>query len=246
MFPTAPALLISELEGSVKSGSLERRIRVLGRVRDLSLPSADRLNDNHIAAFGDVLVQVIERMETQALVRLSATLAECDFAPKELVRQLARHEDPSVAAPVLARSTQLSDDDLTEIANTRGQHHLLAISGRDILSETITDVLVERGDQSVSRNLAANVGARFSWCGYLTLAKHAVRDGALAEALSLRLGIPLKTLGDLLSRTTAAVRAAPLEVAPPPEMRNEVQEAIRNIAGKAGIETPNPVDYTEA
>src|SRR6185437_2284759 len=161
--------LIAELEGAVKGGSSERRLQMLRQVTDLFLSDADRLNENQIGVFDDVLVRLMERMEARALAQLSGTLSGSSAAPKEVVRQLAYHEEVSVAAPVLTRSTRLSDGDLIEIANLRGQKHLLAISGRSTLSEGVTDVLLKRGDSNVSHALAQNAGARFSDYGYATL-----------------------------------------------------------------------------
>jgi uncharacterized protein (DUF2336 family) len=144
---TAPsAVLIAELEGAVKGGSSARRIQMLRRVTDLFLSDADRLNEAQIGVFDDVLVRLIERMETQALAQLSATLSKSDLAPKEIVRQLAYHEEASVAVPVLSKSIRLSESDLIEIANTRGPQHLLAISNRAILNEPVTDALLKRGN----------------------------------------------------------------------------------------------------
>ena len=65
-------------------------------------------------------------------------------------------EDPLVAAPVLRKSSCLSDKDLLEIAKSRGQQHLLAISDRKALSEALTDALMRFGDVNVSNALARN------------------------------------------------------------------------------------------
>ena len=64
--------------------------------------------------------------------------------------------------PVLCFAGQefLDDETLIEGAKTKGQEHLLAISQRTRLSEGVTDVLVERGNQKVIISTAANAGAR--------------------------------------------------------------------------------------
>jgi uncharacterized protein (DUF2336 family) len=243
---TAPsAVLIAELEGAVKGGSSARRIQMLRQVTDLFLSDADRLNEAQIGVFDDVLVRLIERMETQALAQLSATLSKSDLAPKEIVRQLAYHEEASVAVPVLSKSIRLSESDLIEIANTRGPQHLLAISNRAILNEPVTDALLKRGNSQVSHALANNTGARFSERGYSTLVEHAQKDGALAEKLGLRLDIPINMLRELLSKATAAVRARLLKAAPA-EMRERIQQTIDTIAAQIGIEVPKAVDYTQS
>jgi uncharacterized protein (DUF2336 family) len=245
MTNSASAVLIAELEGAVTGGSPERRIKMLRQVTDLFLSDADRLNENQISVFDDVLVRLIERMESRTLAQLSNTLSNSALAPKEIVRQLAYHEEASVAVPVLSKSSRLSESDLIEIANTRGQQHLLAISNRETLNEPLTDALIKRGNLQVSHALANNTGARFSEQGYSTLVENAEKDGELAQKLGLRLDIPIATLRELLSKATAAVRAKLLKTAPV-EMRERIQQAIDAMAAQIGIKVPAPVDYTQS
>jgi uncharacterized protein (DUF2336 family) len=237
--------LIAELESAVKSGSSERRLQMLRQVTDLFLSDADRLNENQIGVFDDVLVRLMEQMEVRTLEQLGTTLSSSRVAPKETVRQLAYHQEVSVAAPVLTRSSRLSEGDLIEIANLRGPQHLLAISHRDTLSEGVTDVLLKRGDSQVSHALAKNAGARFSEFGYATLVENSEKDDALAEKLGLRLDIPLKVLRELLSRASAAVRSRLLKAAPP-AMREKIQEAIRSVVQQIASPALVPCDYTES
>jgi uncharacterized protein (DUF2336 family) len=245
MTDAASAVLIAELEGAVNGRSPERRVKMLRQVTDLFLSDADRLNENQIGVFDDVLVRLIERMESRTLAQLSTTLSNSALAPKEIVRQLAYHEEASVAAPVLSKSNRLSEGDLIEIANTRGQQHLLAISSRETLNEPLTDALIKRGNSRVSHALANNAGARFSEQGYSTLVENAEKDGELAQKLGLRLDIPIVMLRELLSKATAAVRARLLKTAAP-EMREKIQQAIDAIAAQIGIKVPTPVDYTQS
>jgi uncharacterized protein (DUF2336 family) len=245
MSTTLSAVLIAELEGAVKTGSSERRVEMLRRITDLFLSDADRLNENQIGVFDDVLVRLIERMEARTLAQLSATLCDSSAAPREVVRLLAYHEEASVAVPVLAKCNRLSESDLIQIARTRGQQHLLAISGRETLDETVTDALIKRRDTSVSHALANNTGARFSEFGYSALVESAERDGTLAEKLGLRLDIPVGMLRELLSKATAAVRGRLLKAASP-EMREQIQQALQTIAEQIGIKAPAPVDYTQS
>jgi uncharacterized protein (DUF2336 family) len=245
MSEAASTALIEELESAVQGGSSERRLQMLRQVTDLFLSDADRLNENQIGVFDDVLVRLMEQMETRALAQLGTTLSGSKTAPKETIRQLAYHEEVSVAVPVLTKSARLSEGDLIEIANLRGPQHLLAISHRDSLSEGVTDVLLRRGDSQVSHALAKNAGARFSDFGYATLVESSEKDDALAEKLGLRIDIPLKVLRELLSRASAAVRERLLKVAPP-EMRAKIQEAIRAVVEQIAAPALVPEDYTES
>jgi len=84
--------LISELEGAIQSGSKDKRVDSLRRITDLFVADANRLNDQQIDVFDDVLCHLIKRIEGKALEELSRRLAPINQAPSDVVRQLARHE----------------------------------------------------------------------------------------------------------------------------------------------------------
>ena len=104
---------------------------------------------------------------------MAQSLAPIANAPGELMRQLAHDDDIAVAGPVIAQSQRLAENDLVDIAKTKGQAHLFAISGRDGIGEAVTDVLVRRGDPEVVRNVADNQSAKLSDGGFTTLVKRA-------------------------------------------------------------------------
>jgi uncharacterized protein (DUF2336 family) len=239
------ASLISELEDAVKSGSADKRVATLRRVTELFLNDADRLNEQQIGVFDDVLVHLIQRIETKALVQLSASLAPLDKAPVEVIRSLARHDEITIAGPVLTQSSRLSEGDLVEIAKSKGQAHLLAMSGRSSLSEALTDILVERGDRQVSHRLARNSGARFSDTGFSRLVKNAETDESLAEKLGLRLDMPLALLRQLLQKATDAVRARLLASATP-ENQEQIQRALASIVHEVGREASGARDFNRS
>lgn len=235
--------MFAELEVAVTGGSSEKRVEMLRRVTDLFLNDADRLNEQKIGLFDDVLLHLIQRIETKALVQLSTNLTAVDQAPAKVIGRLARDQEISIAGPVLGQSNRLADQDLIEIAKSRGQEHMLAISGRSTLATSVTDVLVERGDRNVTHRLARNSGARFSEAGFATLVKKAESDGGLAEKLGQRLDIPANLLRELLQRATAAVRARLLASATP-EKSKQIQQALAAIAEEVGLDAEAPRDFT--
>ena len=152
----AAGSLISELEDAVKNGGPEKRVETLRRLTDFFLCESDRLTEQQITVFDDILVHLVQRIETKALVQLSTSLAPVDKAPIEVIRHLSRHDEITVAGPTLTHSTRLSEQDLIEIASSKSQGHLLAMSGRAFIQEGVTDVLIERGDMQVHHTLAKN------------------------------------------------------------------------------------------
>lgn len=131
--------LISELEESIRNGSRNDRVTSLRRVTDLFLATTDRLSDEQIEVFDDVISHLMERVENNSLVELSRRLAPVETAPNEVIQALARNDEIAVAEPVLAQSKRLSKEDLLEIAQSKSQNHLYAISGRKRLGAPITD-----------------------------------------------------------------------------------------------------------
>src|SRR5262249_44453459 len=139
------------------------------------LDGASRFNDDHVRLFDLVFSRLIGKIETQARTELSRQLAPLGNAPVEAVRRLAQDDDIAVAGPLLKRGERLCDTDLVDIAKSKGQVHLLAISARARIAEPVTDVLLRRGDHEVLRNVAANGGARLSDAGFCPLVERAKR-----------------------------------------------------------------------
>jgi uncharacterized protein (DUF2336 family) len=230
---------------AVKDDLLENRTKTLRRITDLFLDDAHRLNDEQIKVFDDVLCLLIRRIEGRALIELSNRLAPVDNSPIEVIRRLARDEDIAVAEPVLTQSRRLPLSDLIEIAAVASQAHLLAIAGRYQLPESVTDVLLSRGDEEVVFKLATNPRARFSQTGYSILVDDAEADDRLAETVALRFDIPPHLLRELLQRATEAVRARILAIAPP-ETRDDIQRVIADIAKSVGNAAVTPRDFSDA
>jgi uncharacterized protein (DUF2336 family) len=237
--------LIAELEEAINSGSQTKRVETLRRITDLFLHGADRLNEAQIGVFDDVLIHLIQRVEEKALAQLSARLAPVDNAPGEVIRRLARSDEITVAGPVLTQSARLTTSDLVDIARTKSQAHLLAISGRSRIEEAVTDQLLTRGDREVAHKLATNAGARFSDSGFKTLVDRAETDETLAKSVGVRLDLPLSILQALLSKATEAVRSWLLSHAPP-EAKAHIQSTLTAATAAIAKEMNAPRDFTRA
>jgi uncharacterized protein (DUF2336 family) len=237
--------IIDELEDAVQNGSPEKRVETLRQVTDLFLHEGERLNEDQIKVFDDVLCLLIARVETRARAELAKRLAPIDYAPFETIQHLARDNEIEVAGSVLSQASHLRTSDLVEIASTRGQDHLLAISGRRNLPEAVTDVIVDRGERKVIRKLANNASARFSDAGYSGIVARAGADDELTEILGLRIDLPIQFLRDLLRRATNAVRARLAAIAPP-ELQDEIKRVLKTIAGAAGEDALPARDFSRA
>jgi len=113
---------------------------------------------------------------------------------------------------------------------TKDQSHMLAITQRETIEESVTDVLVTRGNQEVVKSVANNDGARFSDFGFLHMIKRAEGDSILAEQLGLRKDIPRHVFQQLIAKASDDVRKR-LE-RERPSMINQIQTSVSDVAGE--------------
>ena len=240
------ASVIDELETVLAAGSSDRRrTEILRRVTDLFLGNAESFDAEQVGVFDDVLAHLVKQVETDALAELGTKLAPIDNAPSGIIQTLARHDEITVAGPVLAQSPQLTDSDLVEIAGSRSQGHLGAISERKRIAAAVTDILIQRGDTTVVRKLSENQGATFSDGGYVTLAERAETDERLAENLGVRRDMPPQLLQDLVLKATETVRARLLVVIPP-ERQAAIQRVLSAVSDKVLRKATAPRDFSHA
>ncbi|MDC7787814.1 DUF2336 domain-containing protein [Rhodoplanes sp. TEM] len=227
--------LIDELERTLSSGSSVQRADILRRVSDLFLMNVESYTEDHVAVFDDVMCHLIDTIERSALIRLSKQLAPSPSAPIRTVHRLAEDDDIEIARPLLERSKILSDEFLIELARTKSQAHLAAIAGRESLTERVTDVLVEHGDDEVTLKVTGNHGARFSRPGFMKVAEKAQSDGRLAELFVARADIPPDVFQHLLRKATEVVKNRLLKNADS-EMRVRITRTLADIATEVARE----------
>jgi uncharacterized protein (DUF2336 family) len=237
--PAAQAALVPELEDALRHIAADKYAETMRRVADFFLAGVDRFGEEHVRLFDRVLGRLIVALDDNALAELARRLAPVRNAPPDVIRRLAGNPEIAVAAPVLTRSRRLDEADLVALASTCSQAHLLAISGRPDLGEAVTEVLAERGDRDVARNLALNPAARFSDATLAMLIDRAAGDAILAEKLGNRSDLPPHLRRRLLVRTTTDVRERLLAAASP-EFRSEIEQAIAE-----GPEEGNAIEDAE-
>ena len=185
--------------------------------------------------FYDVVQCLIEQIEAAASALLVNRRAPIAAAPPKIIRTLALDEVIEVSGPVLTKSERLDEATLIEIARTRGQAHLKAISLRRVLSEALTDVLVARGNEDVVQSTVSNPGARLSEGSLTDLVTRAERDDDLAACIGLRPDLPRHHYLKLIAKASLSVRRK-LEAAHPEladEVSSVVQEATQRVRAAA-------------
>jgi uncharacterized protein (DUF2336 family) len=216
------------LQATLSHGTVARRVEALRRVTDLFIGGAADYSDDLIVLFDDVFQCLVDSIETSAKALLAERLAPIDTAPSRTVRTLALDDAIAVAGPVLTKSERLDEATLIEIARSKSQAHLQAISMRRVLSDALTDVLVTRGNDEVVRSTVNNPGARFSEGGYVQLIERAERDDDIATCVGLRLDLPRHHYLKLVVKASLSVRKK-LQAANP-EMADVVSSAVQTAS----------------
>jgi uncharacterized protein (DUF2336 family) len=237
------ASLLPELEDVVQHGSAQKRAETLRRVTSLFLDGAPNFNADHVELFDDIIGYLIEEIEVKVLAELARKLAPVPNAPHNVVTTLAKNDDIAVAGPLL-KQAHIDDPDLKYIAETKSQAHLLALSTRLGISETLSDVLVRRGDGAVARSIANNPKAILSEHALTSLVERAERDGVLAEKVGLRTDVPPHLFRQLLMHASDVVQKRLLAKARP-DTQNEIRSVLEQVTKEVGAQAA-PRNYTAA
>ncbi len=192
--------VISKLNNLVdlaREKSSERRRTLLREVTDLFFEEPPARDSAMSQEFDKVLSSLAAQTAQEAREELAERFADSPLAPSGLVLQLAQ-DAIEVAAPILSRSTVLSDDDLVSIAEQGGQHHLRAISRRSEVSERVSDTIVRHGDDDTVASLIENDGARLSRETFEAVTERAETSTRLQAPLVSRADTPNDLLADLM------------------------------------------------
>jgi uncharacterized protein (DUF2336 family) len=218
---------LRDLDEAISRGTAESRMRALWHTTDLMI--AGRYSDDEIWTFGEVIGRLADEIEVAARAQLARRLASFDNAPVNIIHKLAFDDEIDVAGPILQESGRLEAYALVANVCTKSQSHLLAISKRKSIEESVTDVLVTRGNQEVVNSVAINNGARLSDFGFLHMIQRADGDSILAERLGLRKDIPRHIFQQLIAKASDEVKKR-LECERP-DMARQIQSSVTDVAG---------------
>lgn len=235
---------LPELIDLAREGSSEKR-RVLLRELTEHFFGASVRSQTEDEHYGAVLARLCEDMEEAVRVELAERFAAEPAAPRSLIRRLAGDVSDTVAAPVLAGSGVLTDHDLMQVVETGGQARLRAVSGRAVVSEALSAVIVARGDDETLGTLLRNEGAALSRADSETAVDRARANPALHEAVVNRQDLPADLLNEMYFVVEARLRQRILEQnarLDPALLENALEAGRARVASADGVLPP---DYSE-
>lgn len=119
------------------------------------------LNERERVVAEDVFRLFVRDVEVKVRESLANAVKECAQLPNDIAVALAKDVD-QVALPMLSSSSVLSDDDLIEIIKEASGQKQQAIAARPSVSASVSDALIEKGDEEVVRTLVSNHGAEIA------------------------------------------------------------------------------------
>ena len=187
------------------TGSSEQCSELFHHVVSLFALTSETCSVEQLGVYDMVLARLAGMVEADVRREISAKLATLRRIPVTTVQKLAR-DRIDVAEPILAGSVALSDNDLVELISSVGGAHASAIAGRDVLSDVVTDVLIDLNDFGIFEKIVANHNARISSTGFEKLVAVSPGREDLQLALSKRGDIPERIKSELIVLATENVR----------------------------------------
>lgn len=187
--------------------SSDSRRELLKSISELFTDGAETYSDTETQLFGDILCRLVDQVSVDVRADMSRQMAPEARTPRAVALRLASDEAIAVSGVMLEKSPVLTDTDLRDIASSQSQGHLLAITRRQNLSETVTEVLAARGNEAVLEGVTRNATARFSDLGLQHLATRSLDYPQVLKALSQRADMPPARLSQAISSLDANGRA---------------------------------------
>ncbi len=172
---------------------------------DIFVADGTDMSDQERSLMYDILHRVIHDIESAMRVEVSQHLAEMPDVPRDLAKILA-NDDIEVAYPILTLSTVLLDEDLIEVARNRTIEHQVAIAERPDISEEVSDVLVELGEETVITTLLKNSSARITSATLEYIVEESRRINAFQEPILRRNDLPPHLAARMVMWVSAALR----------------------------------------
>jgi len=150
------SLTESDVLRLMKDASADARAETAGKVAKEFAGSA--LSDRERLLAHDILKLMVRDAEVRVREALTQNLADSPSMPIDIAMALA-HDVDSVALPVIEVSEILTDQDLIELIRSQGPSKQSAIARRHVVSEAVSDALVDTGNEKVVQTLMSNEGA---------------------------------------------------------------------------------------
>lgn len=188
----------ARLKDLARVNTSDERRELLRGITDMFLGNPAERSDTECMLFDEVVSAVVRDMQSNVKAELSRKLSKSTSPISKTLKSFAMDDDIEVARPVLESSTVLSDEDLIEVITSRTQEHILAISKRVGVSESVSGAIVDHGTEHVIASLLENHTARIGRESMEKVAEKAQNSTLLQRKFVGRDDVPLDLLNELV------------------------------------------------
>jgi uncharacterized protein (DUF2336 family) len=193
------------LKDFAEETSSDKRRDLLRRATDVFLAEGHAMSPGDMAALDEVVQSVTSDLSAAVRAELSRKISVAPLPFTRTARKLAM-DDIEIARPVLENSRALSQGDLLDVIAQKSSDHMMAVTRRDDIGETVSSALVERGEDRVVVSLLENRTAKISEQTYEQVAQRAETSPVIQGPMVRRAGVPLHLLSDVYLKVEADLR----------------------------------------
>ncbi|MDA1088716.1 MAG: DUF2336 domain-containing protein [Proteobacteria bacterium] len=153
--------------------------------------SAGTLSDGERRMAEDIFRVMVKDAEVRVREALALNLKDNSSIPHDVAVSLAKDVE-QVALPVLQFSDVLTDADLIEIIASQSSEKQVAIAKRTVVSESVSENLVDSGNEQAVVSLIANEGARISESALLKAVDNFGKNEDVQDAMVHRPKLPVR------------------------------------------------------
>jgi uncharacterized protein (DUF2336 family) len=161
------------------------------------------LTDNERDLAEEIFRLAAQDLAVQVRQLLAEELKSFELVPADIIKTLASNSDDGVALPIIEYSKVLTDDDLQTIINTDKKERMLAIARREMVSESISERLIEKQSEDIASTLAGNKGAKISVHALEKMLETHKQSDTITSRLSLRTDLPLEFAEKLIVQVSS-------------------------------------------
>ncbi|HEY4548460.1 MAG TPA: DUF2336 domain-containing protein, partial [Pedomonas sp.] len=152
-------LSVEDVKNLLSDPSTENRALMAQKVAAAFVASS--LGDRERVLAEEIFRIMARDVELKVREALSQSIRLSPDLPHDVAVALA-NDIAAVALPIIEASTVLTDDDLLTIIQSKPTEYQVAVAGRPIVSERISDALVDTRNEDVVARLVANDGAKIT------------------------------------------------------------------------------------
>lgn len=221
--------------------SVDVRMALAARLVEL-LPDLSDEEHSQLYAYAVQALATLAQDEVLKIRQaLSGTLKDYAKTPPQVAGQLARDVEREVSEPILRYCVALSDQDLLDILSDHPQAWVIsAIASRPVVSEQVSDAVVDTKDIPANTILISNAGAKLSTVSLQKIIAHAKECSEWHAPIALRKELSM----DLARQLTGFVNESVLSVLErrsdfDPETRQDIANLVKRRIEYQNRHAPN-------